>query len=168
MVEAGVTPPHAILSDGQPGGELSVRAIPGADFETFPEAARRAFFESDWKITSQSDRTGYRLKGEPLLLDEHMELRSYGLVAGIVQVPPSGQPIVQMADANTAGGYPRLAGVIEADLWRLAQAPLGSRLRFIQIDYPDAVAALRPMADYLADVRHTIRTIRGALLRRAT
>jgi biotin-dependent carboxylase-like uncharacterized protein len=168
MVEVGVTPPHAILSDENPVGELSVRAIPGADFEIFPEAARRAFFEGDWKITSQSDRTGYRLKGEPLLLDEHMELRSYGLVAGIVQVPPSGQPIVQMADANTAGGYPRLAGVIEADLWRLAQAPLGSRLRFIQIDYPDAVAALRPMADYLADVRHTIRTTRGALLRRAT
>lgn len=167
FTEIGIAPPDTKIAAVAPGAVLAVRAIPGADHELFPETARRALWTIEWKITSQSDRTGYRLQGEPLLLSEPVELRSYGVVAGIVQVPPAGQPIVQLADANTAGGYPRIAGVIEADLWRLAQAPLGSRIRFVEIDYPHAVEAVRPVADYLADIRGTLDIIRGAQTGRA-
>ncbi|MBW8321807.1 MAG: urea amidolyase [Rhizobium sp.] len=72
---------------------------------------------------------------------------------GTVQVPPSGQPIIQLAEANTCGGYPKIAHVIEADLWRLGQAPVGSRLRFARVDRRQAVAALgsqRAMIDRAA------------------
>jgi allophanate hydrolase subunit 2 len=61
---------------------------------------------------------------------------------GTVQVPPSGQPIIQLAEANTCGGYPKIAHVIEADLWRLGQAPVGSRLRFVRVSRKEAVEAL--------------------------
>jgi allophanate hydrolase subunit 2 len=86
---------------------------------------------------------GYRLSGATLSLVSPRELLSHGIVPGTVQVPPSGQPIVQLADANTCGGYPKIATVIEADLWRLAQAPVGSRLRFSIVTPEIATEALR-------------------------
>ncbi len=54
---------------------------------------------------------------------------------------PGGQPIVQMCDANTMGGYPKIAVVVEADLWRLAQVRLGGRVRFVEVTRSHAVAA---------------------------
>jgi allophanate hydrolase subunit 2 len=70
------------------------------------------------------------------------ESLSYGLVPGIIQVPPSGQPIIQMSDANTIGGYPKIGTVIEADMWRLAQARPNDSLHFVQTTLVDAIAAL--------------------------
>ncbi len=164
--ELGVIPPSAALASAEAGDVLVVRAIPGADYGAFPDAARDALWGTDWTITTQSDRAGYRLRGDrPLLLSRPMELRSYGVVAGIIQVPPSGQPIIQLADANTAGGYPRIAGVIEADLWRLAQAPLGSRIRLVETDYRSGVAAMKPVSDYLRDTRSALRNVLGTMSR---
>ena len=71
-----------------------------------------------------------------------MELRSHGIVPGVIQVPHGGQPIVQMRDAQPSGGYPKIATVIDADLWRLGQAPIGSRVRFIETTWEEAIAAL--------------------------
>ena len=70
-----------------------------------------------------------------------MELRSHGIVPGVIQVPHGGQPIVQMCDAQPSGGYPKIGTVIEADLWRLGQAPIGSRFRFVEADWDGALAA---------------------------
>lgn len=165
-LDFGVVPPQVALPLSSSEGALTIRIIRGADFEIFPRTAQHGFLHSEWKITPQSDRGGYRLQGEPLLLESATELRSYGVVPGIVQVPPSGHPIVQMADANTAGGYPRIAGVIEADLWRLAQAQIGSRLRFTEIDYPDATKAVRQLEAYLADIRSTVEALESAWRRR--
>lgn len=157
----GVVPPVSAPTAGDADGVLTVRAVPAADYEAFPGPMRRALWATEWTITPQSDRTGYRLKGEPALtLADPMELRSYGVIAGIVQVPPSGLPIIQLSDANTAGGYPRIAGVIEADLWRLAQARLGSRIRFVEVDYERGVDAMRPIDDYLASVRRDVAAAR--------
>jgi 5-oxoprolinase (ATP-hydrolysing) subunit C len=166
IYEMGVTPPESILAPTSPGESLAVRAIPAADYEAFPDGVRQTLWTTEWTITPQSDRTGYRLRGEPaLLLSEPLELRSYGVVAGIIQVPPSGMPLIQLSDANTAGGYPRIAGVIEADLWRLAQARLGSRMRFVETDYTGALDALRPVADYLASVRSSVAAVTGMMSR---
>ena len=68
-------------------------------------------------------------------------LRSHGIVPGVIQVPQSGQPIIQMRDAQPSGGYPKIGTVIEADLWRLGQAPIGSRIRFVETAWDEAVAA---------------------------
>ncbi len=64
---------------------------------------------------------GYRLLGPALKRNTERELYSHGLLPGVVQVPHGGQPIVLLADAQTSGGYPRIACVIEADLYHLAQ-----------------------------------------------
>ena len=69
--------------------------------------------------------------------------------AAATGLAPSGQPIVHLAEANTCGGYPNIAHVIEADLWRLGQAPVGGRLRFARVDRRQAVAALRAQRDMI-------------------
>jgi biotin-dependent carboxylase-like uncharacterized protein len=164
-----LSPSIALPNPGETldGSLTSLRAIPAADHDLFPEDARERFWATNWKISSQSDRTGYRLKGDPVLLQEPLELRSYGLVAGIVQVPPSGRPIVQMADANTAGGYPRMATVIEADLWRLGQARIGSYLRFLRVGHDEGVKAMEPIRHYLYSL-HWATSQKGPVHRKFT
>ncbi len=73
---------------------------------------------------------GYRLQGPALQRDVPRELLSHGLVPGVIQVPGNGQPIVLLADAQTTGGYPRIACVIECDLYHLAQIRLGEPIHF--------------------------------------
>ena len=90
-----------------------------------------------------------------------MELRSHGIVPGVIQVPHGGQPIVQMCDAQPSGGYPKIGTVIEADLWRLGQAPIGSRVRFVEATWEEALAARDEAASWLAGVRRTLGLYRA-------
>lgn len=85
----------------------------------------------EWTITPRADRVGLRLEGErPLRRAREGELPSEGAVTGSIQVPPSGQPMVFLADHPVTGGYP-IVGVVRHDaLPLLAQAPPGLRLRF--------------------------------------
>ncbi|MCF6121779.1 MULTISPECIES: biotin-dependent carboxyltransferase family protein [Mesorhizobium] len=122
---------------------IELRVLPAAEFDAFTPEAQAAFTGSEWRITDDANRMGYRLAGETLSLLSPLELLSHGIVPGTVQVPPSGQPIIQLADANTCGGYPKIATVIEADLWRLAQAPVGARLRFSAVSIKASTEALR-------------------------
>jgi allophanate hydrolase subunit 2 len=77
---------------------------------------------------------------------------SSGVIPGTIQVPPSGQPIILMGDAQTTGGYPRIGVVVRADLWKLAQAPLNGRLRLQQVDSAQALAAWDERRRYLSQV----------------
>jgi allophanate hydrolase subunit 2 len=77
-------------------------------------------------------------------------------VPGVIQVPPSGQPIIQMSDAQPSGGYPKIGTVIEADLWRLGQAPIGSRIRFIETDWESALDALEALRAWLDEAKRLI------------
>ena len=90
------------------------------------------------------------------------ELLSHGLVPGTIQVPPSGQPIIQMSDANTSGGYPKIGTVIEADMWRLAQARLGENLQFVQVTVEDAIAALVAERAWLQKIEADLAFLQGA------
>jgi biotin-dependent carboxylase-like uncharacterized protein len=121
----------------------TVRMLPGPEHEDFSTAAREAFWAADWTVTPQSNRMGYRLAGPVLERERGGELASHGVLPGVVQVPPSGQPIVLLADAQTTGGYPKIGVVIRADLWKLGQLRLGARLRFLPCTPAEAVAALR-------------------------
>lgn len=151
----GLVPPALampLLADGLP----AMRVIPAAEYENHTDASRAAFWAEPWKITAQSDRYGYRLDGRPLETVAAIEMRSHGIVPGVIQVPPGGQPIVQMRDAQPSGGYPKLGTVIEADLWRLGQAPVGSRVRFIECDWDTALAALDESRQWLDEARRLV------------
>jgi 5-oxoprolinase (ATP-hydrolysing) subunit C len=129
-----------------------VRALPGPEHDAFSGAAQHAFWNTAWVVTPDSNRIGYRLQGPELLPARSLSLLSHGIVPGVVQVPPVGQPIVMMSDAQTSGGYPKIATVVEADLWRLAQAPLGSRVQFVETDVAGCVAASRDLARHVASL----------------
>ncbi|MGI4812383.1 MAG: biotin-dependent carboxyltransferase family protein [Janthinobacterium lividum] len=153
-IDFGVLPPEAELdAPHSERGTLTLRVIPAGEYASFTAASRDAFWRSDWSVTLQSNRTGYRLAGEGLSLRGALEMRSYGVVPGLVQVPPSGQPIIQMADANVSGGYPKIATVIGADLWRLGQAAPRTRLRFVETSAADAVQASSQIRAYLERVK---------------
>lgn len=164
----GIVPPKVALPDGAfleqagaiPGQFTAMRVVPAAEYEDFDSASVQAFWATDWKISAQSDRYGYRLAGPALALKTAAETRSHGIVPGVIQVPHGGQPIVQMRDAQPSGGYPKIGTVIEADLWRLGQAPAGSRIRFVPTSYSAAVAALRAVNDYLGKVEQLIALYR--------
>ena len=140
----------------QAGGLPAVRVLPAAEYALYSQASHAAFWAEPWKITAQSDRYGYRLSGTPLEAVSALEMRSHGIVPGVIQVPPGGQPIVQMRDAQPSGGYPKLGTVIEADLWRLGQAPVGSRVRFIETNWDDAVDALTQTRRWLDQARRLV------------
>ena len=151
----GLVPP-ALALPLQVDGLPAMRVLPAAEYTLYSEASRAAFWAEPWKITAQSDRYGYRLEGTPLEAVSALEMRSHGIVPGVIQVPPGGQPIVQMRDAQPSGGYPKLGTVIEADLWRLGQAPIGSRVRFIETNWDDAVAALAQTRRWLDEARRLV------------
>jgi len=152
----GAEPPDtAIVAKPAEDRVLYVRVMRAGEHDLFSEAMQATFWSTRWKISARSDRGGYRLTGGKLMLGAPVEMRSHGVVAGVVQVPPAGEPIVQMSDANTAGGYPKIAAVIQADLWRLGQAPPGSFIVFKEVGYQDAVAAMVPVTGYLARLRAT-------------
>ncbi|MFG6456190.1 biotin-dependent carboxyltransferase family protein [Roseateles sp. BYS96W] len=136
-----------------PPWDASVRVLPGPEHGDFNADAIAALDATDWTVTPQSNRMGYRLAGPALARVRGGELASHGVLPGVVQVPPSGQPIVLLADAQTTGGYPRIAVVIRADLWKLGQLRLGARLRFVRCTPDEAVAAWRAQRLLLDQMR---------------
>jgi biotin-dependent carboxylase-like uncharacterized protein len=126
-----------------------LRALPGPEYEDFDAASRAALWGGEWTVTAQGDRMGQRLQGPVLTRARSEDLPSHGVLPGIVQVPPSGQPIVLLADAQTTGGYPRIASVIEADLWKIAQAKPGTRMRLVETDLDGAMQARKKWQQHL-------------------
>lgn len=154
-VDIGVAPPECSMPLGEPG-LTTVRVLPASEYACYHGASQAEFWAGEWKVTAQSDRYGYRLGGKPLWPKTPLEVRSHGIVPGVVQVPPDGQPIIQMRDAQPTGGYPKVGTVIEADLWRLGQAPIGSRLRFVEATYDEAVAALAENRRWLQNIQRLV------------
>jgi antagonist of KipI len=108
------------------GATPTVRVILGAHAREFGDT----WLKMDFRVTPQSDRMGMRLAGTSLVRTVSGDLRSSAVAPGTVQVPPDGQPIVLLADAQTIGGYPQLAHVISVDLPLLAQLRPGDAVRF--------------------------------------
>ena len=146
--------PSRVVGMHPPDWDASVRVLPGPEHDDFSAEARDAFWANDWSVTPQSNRMGYRLAGPVLTRERGEELPSHGVLPGVVQVPPSGQPIVLLADAQTTGGYPKIGVVIRADLWKLAQLRLGAKLRFVRCTPDDALAALRAQQLLLNQIRN--------------
>ena len=126
-----------------------IRALPGPEYHEFDETSQESFWRSPWHLSPQSNRMGYRLSGQPLKRNAGRELLSHGLVPGVVQVPHNGQPIVLMNDAQTTGGYPRIACIIEADMFQLAQIPLGQPIHFMRCSLEEALKARHDQQRYL-------------------
>lgn len=117
---------------------IEVRAVPGPQQEYFTEAGEKAFYSGTYTITDQSDRMGYRLKGPSVESKNGTDIISDAIPLGAVQIPPSGQPIVLLADRQTTGGYAKIAVVCSFDIPKLVQGRPGDKVRFLKTDVKTA------------------------------
>lgn len=120
--------PQEVPPPGRAGGPL--RLLLGPREDALTDAGRRALLGQEWAVAPASDRTGLRLDGPPLERAGAAELASEGVVAGALQVPPDGRPVLFLANHPTTGGYPVVAVLCRADLGRAAQAAPGDRIAF--------------------------------------
>ena len=109
---------------------LKVRVLPGPEFETFSNYTIGYFFSKTHQLTKESNRMGYRL--DTILSDfkPQKEVISSGIIPGTIQITSAGQPVILMQDAQTVGGYYRIANVITEDLDKLAQLKPGDKVSF--------------------------------------
>ncbi|MDR6414791.1 5-oxoprolinase/urea amidolyase family protein [Pseudarthrobacter sulfonivorans] len=104
--------------------------VPGPRDDWFDAAALESLCGQDWAVTPRSNRVGMRLAGEPLTRSRDGELASEGTMAGALQIPPEGQPVLFLADHPITGGYPVIGVVVDHQLDLAAQIPIGGSIRF--------------------------------------
>lgn len=134
-----------------------IRVLPGPEYQEFSPEEQAFFWRTPWHLSPQSNRMGYRLNGHALRRSSSREMFAHGLLPGVIQVPHGGQPIVLMADAQTTGGYPRIACVIEADLYHLAQIRLGEPIHFISCTLAEAQQAYKEQKIYLRQLERGLQ-----------
>ena len=137
---APLLPARELAPDLRPPYEdHTLRVIPGPHFARLLGESRRLLFESTYTVHHDSNRMGYRLDG-PRLEAPGDEILSLAVIAGAIQLPSGGQPIVLMADHQTAGGYPIIATMASAWMPVAAQLAPGDEVRFAEISIDDALA----------------------------
>ncbi len=144
-----------------PTGVGAIRVTRGQEWPMFTEASKENWKRSCYLVTQSSNRMGYRLSGGPLLLTQQKEMISTAVSMGTVQVTPDGNPLILMADAQTTGGYPRIAQVIEADFSLCAQKRPGDKITFSEVLPHMAEALYIEREEQLARIEKTIMAKMG-------
>ena len=121
----------------------NIRVIKGTNFNYFSEEGIKNFFEKEFTVSKLSDRMGMRLKGPKIENIVSPNIKSEGLLKGVIQVPPDGNPIIMLSDHGTIGGYPKIGVVVSADYDRLVQISSGSKIKFKEIELSDAVTLFK-------------------------
>ena len=116
----------------------NIRVIKGTNFDYFSEEGKNNFFEKEFIVSKLSDRMGMRLEGPKIENIVNTNIKSEGLLKGVIQVPGDGNPIIMLSDHGTIGGYPKIGVVVSADYDRLVQISPGSKIKFREIDLSDA------------------------------
>ena len=116
----------------------NIRVIKGTNFDYFSEEGKKIFFKNEFKVSKLSDRMGMRLEGKKIENIVETNIRSEGLIKGVIQVTADGFPIIMLSDHGTIGGYPKIGVVISADYDKLVQLTPGSRVKFQEVDLNSA------------------------------
>jgi len=116
----------------------NIRVIKGPNFDYFSEEGKKIFFEKEFTVSKLSDRMGMRLEGSKIENIVNTNIKSEGLIKGVIQVPADGNPIIMLSDHGTVGGYPKIGVVASVDYDRLVQISPGSKIKFKEINLSDA------------------------------
>lgn len=138
--------------------DFTVHVILGPQADMFTERGVETFLSNPYKVTIESDRMGYRLEGPTIEHKGKADIVSDALLPGTIQVPKNGKPIVIMRDAQTTGGYPKIAVATTPDLDRLGQAKPNDTVRFLEITLEDAYKRL-------FEYRKTLTSLAGKLIK---
>ena len=115
-----------------------IRVLKGTNFNFFSEKAKQIFFSKEFIVSKLTDRMGMRLEGQKIENIAEANIKSEGLIKGVIQVTPDGNPIIMLSDHGTIGGYPKIAIVISADYDRLTQLTPGSKIKFKSVELDEA------------------------------
>ena len=116
----------------------NIRVIKGTNFDYFSELGKKIFFENEFTISKLTDRMGMRLEGSKIENLVDTNIKSEGLIKGVIQVPADGNPIIMLSDHGTIGGYPKIGVVISADYDKLVQLTPGSKIKFKEVKLSSA------------------------------
>ena len=116
----------------------NIRVIRATNFDYFSEESKKNFFKKEFTVSKLSDRMGMRLEGLKVENIVNTNIRSEGLLKGVIQVPADGNPIIMLSDHGTIGGYPKIGVVVSVDYDRLVQITPGSKIKFKEIELSDA------------------------------
>jgi len=136
--------------------QADIRVILGPQDDLFSRKGMDTFLSETYTITSQSDRQGYRLEGESIEHVSGADIISDAILPGSIQVPGNGQPIIMMMDAQTTGGYPKIACVIGPDIDVLAQMLPGRKVRFRQVTIEEAHRIVHAEALRLSQIKEML------------
>ena len=115
-----------------------IRILKGTNFDYFSDNSINDLTSKKFIVSKLSDRMGMRLQGSKIKNMKETNIRSEGLVKGVIQVPADGDPIIMLSDHGTIGGYPKIAVVISADYDKLIQTPPGNTVKFKLIELKEA------------------------------
>ena len=116
----------------------NIRVIKGTNFNYFSEKSKKDFFTKDFFVSKLADRMGMRLEGTKIENIVDTNIKSEGLLKGVIQIPADGNPIIMLSDHGTIGGYPKIGTVVSADYDKLVQIPPGSKIKFKEVELSDA------------------------------
>jgi len=137
--------------------ETTIRTTKGTNFDYFSEEAKNKFFNEEYQVTNLSDRMGMRLEGPKLENIVNTNIKSEGLVKGVVQVPSDGNPIIMFSDHGSIGGYPKIAVVITADHDKAAQLIPGSKIKFKEVKLDEAEKLFKSYSNETKDYIEQIK-----------
>ena len=115
-----------------------IRVIKGTNFNYFSDKGKNIFFDKEFVVSKLSDRMGMRLDGPKIENIVDTNIKSEGLIKGVIQVPADGNPIIMLSDHGTIGGYPKIGVVISADYDKLVQLTPGSKIKFQEVELSSA------------------------------
>ena len=116
----------------------NIRVIKGTNYDYFSDEGKKNFLEKEFIVSKLSDRMGMRLEGPKIENIVNTNIKSEGLLKGVIQVPADGNPIIMLSDHGTIGGYPKIGVVASVDYDRLVQMLPGSKIKFKEINLSDA------------------------------
>lgn len=118
--------------------ELTLRVLLSYQYENFLKEEIKKFFSSIYLVTKDFNRMGCKLQGNSIKCDIN-GIISEGIAFGSIQIPKDGQPIVLLKERQTIGGYPKIGTVLNIDCFKLAQAKIGTKIRFKELSYENAL-----------------------------
>jgi len=154
-------PKWSVASPSLSGQNIQlIKAIPSVHLNLLNTQEQASLWKSIWTVSSQSNRMGMRLDSDFSISSPINGIASQGILFGTLQLPPSGQPILMMAEHATTGGYPRLLETIESERSKLAQLRPGEKIQFVPItlEEADQINAL-----YFGEQQTTVNNIEVAL-----
>ena len=148
------------------GKSHEIRVVMGLCSYRLTEESKQTFLDTEWTVTPEANRTGYRHRGERLHFVEREQpfgagsnpsnVTDLGYPIGSIQVPDGVEPIVLLHDAVTGGGYATIATVISSDLDRMAQVKTNDKVRFVSVTLPEALEARKEKKETLNKIKEAI------------